>query len=311
MTRYLQSLCKVSNLFCDLYLSCFCGLIIFVVTILEVIKNVIMGTREDLIDSGVNLLTSAVSLADPVAGLVGAALSPIIASGAKSILPNSLSKREDMRVEEVFKQVVQKIISKLNEGKVPRSDDMYYANEMDIPNAQEIFEGVLLKAREEHQAKKLRLYSDFFANLCFDETINLEHAHFLLTQIERLTYRQFVILAYLSDGKCIATNRWDALFKVANTSELIRYYDFYSEYVDLYNIRLITQTNKMPGFALGMSETKISDMGLSLSKLLDLKQIPRDELNSVGALFDTISSVIERNHGNVRGGGMSSNAGVK
>jgi hypothetical protein len=48
-----------------------------------------------------------------------------------------------------------------------------------------------------------------------------------------------------------------------------------------------------------------------LSKLLDLKQIPSDELNSVGALFDTISSVIERNHGNVRGGGMSSNAGVK
>lgn len=269
-------------------------MIIFVVTILEVIKNVIMGTREDLIDSGVNLLTSAVSLADPVAGLVGAALSPIIASGAKSILPNSLSKREDMRVEEVFKQVVQKIISKLNEGKIPRSDDMYYANEMDIPNAQEIFEGVLLKAREEHQAKKLRLYSDFFANLCFDETINLEHAHFLLTLIERLTYRQFVILAYLSDGKCIATNRWDALFKVANTSELIRYYDFYSEYVDLYNIRLVTQTNKMPGFALGMSQTKISEMGIKIAELLELNSIPQEDIKKIKAYFDAIAVIISR-----------------
>lgn len=270
-----------------------------------------MGTREDFIDSGVNLLSSAVSLAGPVAGLIGATLSPIIASGAKSILSNTMSKREDMRVEEVFKQVVQKITFKLNEGKIPRSDDTYYANEIDIPNAQEIFEGVLLKAREEHQAKKLRLYSDFFANLCFDETINLEHAHYLLSLIERLTYRQFVILAYLSDGKRIATNRWDALFKVANTSELIRYYDFYSEYVDLYNIRLITQTNKMPGFALGMPETKISDMGLSLSKLLELKKIPNDEIKNVKALFDAISLVIERNYGNVSGGGVSSNADFK
>ena len=253
-----------------------------------------MGTREDFIDSGVNLLTSAVSLADPVAGLVGAALSPIIASGAKSILPTSLSKREDIRVEEVFKQVVQKIISKLNEGKIPRSDQMYYASEMDIPNAQEIFEGVLLKAREEHQAKKLSLYSNFFANLCFDETINLEHAHFLLSLLERLTYRQLVILAYISDGKHIQTSRWDALFKVANTSELIRYYDFYSEYVDLYNIRLVTQTNKMPGFALGMSQTKISEMGIKIAELLELNSIPQEDIKNIKAYFDAIAVIISR-----------------
>ena len=253
-----------------------------------------MGTRENLIDSVVNLMTSAVSLADPVAGLIGDALSPIIASGAKSILPNSLSKREDMRVERVFKQVVQKIIINLKEGKIPRSDDMYYANEIDIPNAQEIFEGVLLKAREEHQAKKLNLYSNFFANLCFDETINLEHAHFLLSLIERLTYRQLVILAYLSDGKCIRTNKWDALFKVANASKLIRYYDFYSEYVDLYNIRIITQTNKNSGFALGMSETRISEMGIKVSTLLELKDIPREDVKNIQTYFDAIAEIIAR-----------------
>jgi hypothetical protein len=251
-----------------------------------------MKGKGTFIDSGMNLLTATISVANPNAGIVLSALSPIIERGVKSIIPKSLSEREDVRVEAVFMQVVQKISDKLKQGRAPRADEIYYANEIEIPNAQEVFEGVLLKAREEHQAKKLSFYSNFFANLCFDETINMDHAHYLLGLIERLTYRQIVILAYLSDGKCIDTSRWDPSFKVSHTSELYRYYDFYSEYVDLYNVRLLTQAGKLPGFALGMSETKISDMGLSVSRLLELHEIPVDDLNKVQAYFDAIKAII-------------------
>ena len=258
------------------------------------VKRLVLGEKDTFIDSGINLLVTSFSMASPTAGLVGAALSPIISSGVKSVLPKSLSERENKRVEIVFVQAVQKICNKLDHGVVPRSDEIYYANEVEIPNAQEVFEGVLLKAREEHQAKKLCFYSNFFANLCFDETINMDHAHYLLGLIERLTYRQLVVLAYLSDGKCIDTSRWDPSFKVAHTSELYKYYDFYSEYVDLYNVRLVTQAGKLPGFALGMSETKISDMGLSVSRLLELQEIPLCELNKVKAYFDAIKAIIDR-----------------
>lgn len=254
-----------------------------------------MKRKETFIDSGMNLLTATISVANPNVGIVLSALSPIIESGVKSIIPKSLSEREDVRVEAVFMQVVQKISDKLKQGKVPRSDEIYYANGIEIPNAQEVFEGVLLKAREEHQAKKLSFYSNFFANLCFDETIDMDHAHYLLGLIERLTYRQLVVLAYLSDGKCVDTNRWDPSFKVSHTSELYKYYDFYSEYVDLYNVRLVTQAvGKLPGFAVGMSETKISDMGFSISRLLELHEIPANDLSKVQANFDAIKAIIDR-----------------
>ena len=254
-----------------------------------------MEHKENFIDSGVNLLTAAMSLANPAVGLIGAALSPIISNGAKSILPKSLSERENKRVEFIFENIIRKISAMLEKGFVPRLDEMYYANGLEIPNAQELFEGVLLKAREEHQAKKLLLYySTFFANVCFDETINIEHSHFLLCLIERLTYRQLTILSYLSDGKHIQTNRWDSQFKVASNSELVRYYDFYSEYVDLYNIRLITQTDTISGFSLGMSETKISDMGYSVVRLLELKDILKEDVDNVKKYFDAIAEIIAR-----------------
>ena len=253
-----------------------------------------MRNKEAFIDSGLNLLSATISVANPNAGIVLSALSPIIERGVKSIIPKSLSEREDVRVEAVFMQVVQKIGDKLKQGKVPRADEIYYANEIEIPNAQEVFEGVLLKAREEHQAKKLSFYSNFCANLCFDETIDMDHAHYLLGLIERLTYRQLVILAYLSDGKSVDTSRWDPSFKVSRTSELYKYYDFYSEYVDLYNVRLVTQAGKLPGFALGMSETKISDMGLSITRLLELHEIPESDCNKAQANFDAIKAIIDR-----------------
>lgn len=255
-----------------------------------------MINKEILIDAGANCLTSATSLIDPIAGLLGTALSPIISNGIKNMIPKSLSQREEKRVEIVCMQIKGKISSMLDQGRMPRMDDSYYAYEFEVPNAQEIFEGVILKAREEHQAKKLSIYSNFFANLCFDETINIEHAFYLLGLIERLTYRQLAILAYMSDGKEIKTSRWDPLFKEANSFGLTGYYDLYSEYVDLYNLRLVTQTSTIPGFALGMAETKISDMGLTIVKLTELPIIVSEDADSVKQYFEAIDLIISRIH---------------
>lgn len=153
---------------------------------------------------------------------------------------------------------------------------------------------ILLKSRDEFQSKKLVFYSNYFVNLCFDEKIDAEHSHYLLNLIDRLTYRQLVILKYLSDGKVVESNRWDALFKDPRNKELSRYYDFYSEYVDLYNIRLITQTTKNVGFALGMSETKISMLGMTFSNLLGLNDIFDKDVENVKQYFDAISAIINR-----------------
>lgn len=126
------------------------------------------------------------------------------------------------------------------------------------------------------------------------ETISFEHANFLLNTLERLSYRQLCILSYLSDGKTIPTSRWDAVFKTGQNKELLRYFDFYSEYIDLYNARMIVQTTKVPGFALGMSDTNISSLGRSIVRLADLASIRKEDVDSIGHILDAIEMIISR-----------------
>ncbi len=251
--------------------------------------------RELLIDSAVGGLAAAMSATNPVLGIVGSAFAPTVASAAKSLLPKALGEREQQRVEHVFIRSIEKIRLMLDNGEMPRDDESYHGvTSMGIPKAQEILEGVLLKARDEFQSKKLEFYSSFFANLCFDESISFEHANFLLNALERLSYRQLCILSYLSDEKAIPTSRWDAVFKTGNNKELLRYFDLYSEYIDLYNARMIVQTTKVPGFALGMSDTNISSLGLSIVRLADLASIPKEDVESIGHYLEAIEAIISR-----------------
>ena len=210
------------------------------------------------------------------------------------ILPKALSKREEERVQKVFKGIISKINKYLEDGKTFRNDEAYYSpTETDIPNAQEILEGVLLKAREEYRSKKLVVYRNFFANLCFDETISFEHANFLLHMLSKLSYRQFAILAYISDGRSVPTSGWDASFK-SEHAELLRYFDLYSEYIDLYNARLIVQSTAIPGFALGMSDTNISSLGISVVNLLELNDvIPKEDKENVSKYLDAIAAILK------------------
>lgn len=253
------------------------------------------GKRELLIDSAVGGLAAAMSATNPVLGIVGNAFAPTVACAVKSLLPKALGEREQQRVETVFIHAIEKIKLMLDKGEMPRDDESYHGvTSMGIPKAQEILEGVLLKARDEFQSKKLECYSSFFANLCFDETISFEHANFLLNMIERLSYRQICILSYLSDGKTIATSRWDAVFKTDNNKELLRYFDLYSEFIDLYNARMIVQTTKVPGFALGMADTKISSLGQSIVRLGDLASIPEEDVANIGHYLEAIEAIISR-----------------
>ncbi|WP_299222291.1 hypothetical protein [uncultured Alistipes sp.] len=255
------------------------------------------NTQSALIDASINGLAQSIGLIHPIAGIAGSAMAPILSNAVEMILPKTLSRREEDRIQKVFKDIVSKINKYLEDGKTFRNDEAYYnPTDTDIPNAQEILEGVLLKVREEYQSKKLVLYRNFFANLCFDETISFEHANFLLHMISKLSYRQFAILAYISDGHSVPTAGWDASFKSRQTQELLRYFDFYSEYIDLYNARLIIQSTAIPGFALGMSDTNISSLGISVTNLLELNNIiPGEDKENVGKHFDAICALLNKN----------------
>lgn len=63
------------------------------------------------------------------------------------------------------------------------------------PPADELLEGVLLKARDAYEERKLSLLGSLYANIAFHPEISPPHANQLINLSSQLTYRQLVALS--------------------------------------------------------------------------------------------------------------------
>ena len=128
--------------------------------------------------------------------VVGTALESSFISVLSDIADRYLSNREEMRIGKTAWVALKEIRRRLDEGQVPRKDWSQQNEERGWSDAEEIFEGVLLKAKNEHEEKKAKILGILFANTAFDESITLGEANHLVKTLEGLSYRQLCIMSY-------------------------------------------------------------------------------------------------------------------
>ncbi len=153
---------------------------------------------KSLVDAGVsiagNVAGSAVRILfpDPIYGIAAGA---IVSETTKRVLGEFagrvLSSREEIRVGATISFAAVKIQNRLDAGETPRADGFFDEDETGRSNADEIFEGVLLKAKNESQEKKIKYLGNLFANVAFRSDISTTEANFFLKTAEELSYRQF------------------------------------------------------------------------------------------------------------------------
>jgi hypothetical protein len=117
-----------------------------------------------------------------------------------------------------------------------------------------------------------------------DNTISFEKGNTLLRIISRLSYRQFVILAYIQKTKLLNTDRW--LISFTRRKELREYQDFYSEIMDLYNQQLLQQPG--PNISMSPNALKLSPLGRVFFKLAEIDTI---DINDKTIVEDTIAII--------------------
>lgn len=94
-------------------------------------------------------------------------------------------------------------VGKLGEqhGEPPRSDGFFDESaEGGRSDAEELLEGVLLRAMDAYQERKVPYMGKFFAAVARRTDISPAYAHVLLRIVDEMTYRQFVALAYLAEN---------------------------------------------------------------------------------------------------------------
>lgn len=146
---------------------------------------------------------AAGSISGPPGALVGAAggaTTPLVLAAANKlakaggdVLCRVMSGNEADRVRITLKLAAAEIERRDAAGEVPRADLF----ESPYGNAEELFEGTLLKARTVYEAAKLRHLSTFMVSVLFDDAADIQASFYLLNLAERLTYQQYVLLSVL------------------------------------------------------------------------------------------------------------------
>jgi hypothetical protein len=252
---------------------------------------------EKIIDKGSEIggsMTGAaigLAIADPAGILYGAAVGPLVALAFKrigtEISEMILGPREMARVGATYSLAYEKINNKILNGDKIREDDFFSKQNIDRSKSETLLEGTLLKARNEYEEKKIKFYSNFLANLNFNEAISFEKGNTLLRILEQLSYRQLSILSYFNDVDKVNTDRWQISFK--DVAELGDYQDFYSELMNLYNQQLIQQSGN--GISMGISTIRLSPLGKSMYDLLNLEELNPDDKKIVQDSIETIDKI--------------------
>ncbi len=212
---------------------------------------------KQIIDTGSNVIGTATGnllgflLADApgaaLGGAIGASLTGVIKQVTLDVIKRKLSHREEIRIAATTTYVTSEVQNRLNAGEVPRNDDFFVRNdESSFSNAGEIFEGVLLKSKNQHQEKKIKFISRIFTNTAFQVEISVAEANHVLQIVENMTYRQMCLLALfnrkneLENNNLLNVSLSEMQEEMALSNGLL---PILQEIFQLYNLGLIARLN--------------------------------------------------------------------
>jgi hypothetical protein len=201
-----------------------------------------------------------------------------------------LSPKEQQRVGAVASLAINTIRERRHWEQI--RDDGFFDHEGDTPSpAEELFEGVLLTAKQEYEQLKLPYLGNFYANLVFQTGVMRSEANYLLGLAESLTFTQLCMLGLLSErqtGKfCLREQEWilsngptlEQLSTKEQGKNLGQRQLFYSRPQTGPSAQPLIDVYALPGF------TRLSIMGQRLADLMCLHTIDPGELASVATVW--------------------------
>lgn len=255
------------------------------------------------VDALKDTIKIAATIADPVLG-------PIVSMVFSDVAERMLSKYESGRVSAVSQQIEFKIQQRLDAREHPRrNDDFYVKDEYEQSSASKLLEETLLKCKQEFEARKLEYYSNFWSNVCFDNTVSYEDANTIMSQFASLSFQQIKILLYLNSGKTISLDKWEKY--MYSDGVLEPYYTLYSDALHLFNLRLAVACEEEGGaLRVGTPRVRIGPSGKKMCRLLELgfRGNEEKEINEYIGHVDEIVDRLMNKAGDDGTGGLISTA---
>lgn len=220
--------------------------------------------------------------AGPIGAAGGGALGGAIEKLISDVANRHLSKREEIRVGATTVFAISKIKERLEQGSPLRNDGFFEQKDKGRSSAEEVFEGVLLKAKNEHEEKKAKYIANLFVNAAFRKDFSIGQANHLLQIMQGFTYRQICLLA-LFGNKVVQLRQKDysenAMVNYDTYSILLQIFDLYNKGLvacrdgaDKNNILLLGVNNICPNLIF------LTEIAKKYYTILSLEEVPREDI---------------------------------
>lgn len=218
----------------------------------------------------------------------------VIGKGLEDFIDKQLSDREKSRTAVATAETLVSINEGIDQGLTIRDDGFFDNNEGNRSSCEEIFEGMLLSAKNEHEEKKIKYIASIFSNTVFN-TITIGEANQILKMATDLTYRQICVLSLveqkkkipqISLGKILAREENGLEELLTNESIFLR-----EEIMELYRKGLIyVELDGDPFVLLSCfdivpNNIRFTPLGSLCYSIMGLENIPDQDLIEIGDLL--------------------------
>jgi hypothetical protein len=132
----------------------------------------------------------------PIGSIAGGGLGVLSAQLIQEIIERSLSNRQQIRIAATSIFIFDGIKTRLDNGETIRNDNFFERSIYDRSNAEELFEGTLIRCANQFQEKKIKHISKIFEETVFRDIISAETANQLLELADSLTYRKLSLISF-------------------------------------------------------------------------------------------------------------------
>jgi len=252
--------------------------------------------REELkkyLDKGTDIVGGGIGgalglIEGPLGAIAGGALGVALTHGIKEIVNRQLSNRQEVRVSASTVYILSGITEKLENGEQIRQDD-FFENDNGRSSAEELFEGIILKCKDQYQEKKIHFLSKIYEKTIFDQNISYETANQILNISESFTYRKICVVAFygridnfdrtliLKEPYC-----WYETATYSLDTEILK-----QDIFELMNLGILDNNNTMTSTRneIVPNNFKLTEIGEILFSLMDLNEVIVEDINPIYELL--------------------------
>ena len=224
------------------------------------------------------LTSTALSIeAATIAPFIGTSVEELIINVGTEFSDRHLSKRENYRLGMSISELIANTNKNFEEGKTLREDNFFDKVSEDRKTIDELFEGVLLSIKLEHEEKKIKYISRMFSNFLFDTQFDHQFCNTYLRVAQNLTYRQFCYLFIIANKEKYGLNKEIQPFKdpyrALRGDQIIELLEMRSKAL-IFVPEIFSKLDPKHGYQMfPLDSVHILDLGKYLYELLELVRI--------------------------------------